>query len=168
MNVKQRLEKAGATPAKLALIGVLSLVLVGVIIMQLPEATSGLSTPETPAQLANTKKTEKKDSSDGRKKQQLRPWPNSNLATTLANNPFAQPNWAMVGEVADPTAAVATADVPGDLAELQEQGASIVVIGAGRKLAEIGDQRFDVGDILEGYRVTDITTQGILLDKLEQ
>ena len=38
MNFKARLEKAGATPAKLALIGVLSVVLIVVIVVQLPES----------------------------------------------------------------------------------------------------------------------------------
>jgi hypothetical protein len=88
---KQRLEKAGATPGKLALIGVLSLVLVGVILLQLPstvETTAGTTSIESPQQQTNSTETDTPTASNENKQPEIRPWPKSDLAKTLANNPF--------------------------------------------------------------------------------
>ena len=166
MNLKQQLERMGATPGKLALIGLLSTVLVAVIVKQLPKGeTESLHTSSTaiPQQLAQTAEADPKDVNS--KPDHLREkttWPVVKLSEALACDPFEPPTWAVQEQRIDTT----ESGQHGVLADLQKKGASIVVISAGRKSAKIGPQRIHVGDILEGYQVTDITTQGILLDKL--
>lgn len=165
---KQQLEKMGVTPGKLALIGVLSLVLVGVIVMQLPEgdptqvAAHAASSPAPSG--AKTKQqvsTPTNATIANKETKELQPWPQADLSELLSRDPFALPTWAVQEKEA------AAKQQPSELVELQKQGASIVMITKDGKSATIGDQKVRIGDVLEGYRVTDITSQGIVLDKLE-
>ena len=159
--------KLGATPGKLALVGVLAVVLVLVIMAQMPTDSApvnlSLNRVAVDSQVAPVNKNEKKiaaDKSDSKPQQEAREWPRKNLATALAHDPFALPTWK------DRPEALANNNSPGLLATLQEQGASILMIGTTEKSATIGDQRVQVGDILDGYKITDITDEGIVLDKL--
>ena len=171
MRHMQTKDKLGATRGKLALVGLLALTLVGVVVKQLPESPpERASLEQTSAQAKGNSETSlaSADSENrtllitdkGREQSPL--WPESNLAETLANNPFALPSWAKQEKLVE----VEESSQTSDLAELQEQGATIVVIANGEKSATIGENRYFVGDVLAGFRVTDITTQGILLDKL--
>jgi len=155
--------KLGVTRGKLALVAVLSVVLVVVIVQQLPE---GAAQPDETAAAAaelrptNTKSEAAIATSNAKSNADMRPWPTSDVATAIANDPFALPEWV------DRPEAVQN-DNANLLADLQEQGASIVMIGTGEKSARVGDHRVRVGDVLDGYRITDITDQGIVLDKLD-
>ncbi len=158
----------GATPGKLALVGVLVVVLALVIVKQLPEGKP----VNIAAQHAKNNKANNTQAVVTTKKQgKLAPWPEIKLLKTLASNPFAPPSWDV--EKHKKNAVVATRDAPGELAALKEQGTSIVVIsqagekGKEKKTATIGETKYQVGDILEGYQITDITTLGIHLNKLD-
>ncbi len=159
----------GATPGKLALVGVLIVVLALVIVKQLPEGKPG----NIAAQQAKKQKTSSTQAvvTTTKKQGKLAPWPEMKLSETLTSNPFAPPSWDV--EKHKKNAVVATSDAPGELAALKEQGASIVVIsqagekGKEKKTATIGETKYQVGDILEGYQITDITTRGIHLNKLD-
>jgi len=167
VSFQQRLDNVGATPGKLALIGVLVLVLIVVIVKQQPESVP-VSVRESPitTEQQTTKRTRVSPSSlpekDSQNESERTSWPEINFSETLASDPFTPPSWA----VQESRTVLSTSDDPGELAELQQQGASIVVIGQKEKSARIGEQRLVVGDILDGYQVTDITTQGIFLNKL--
>lgn len=167
MSYKKQLEKMGATPGKLALIGLLSLVLVGVVAKQLPEGTAQTASKPSAPVSTSRKVAQKLSTQDSpeepERENELTPWPEIDLTKTLAIDPFATPAW--VAKKEQPT--TTPLNVTGVLADLQQQGASIVVITAEDKSATIGEQNVHVGDILEGYRVTDITAQGILLNKYD-
>lgn len=165
---KQQLEKMGATPSKLALIGILSVVLVGVIVMQLPDenaastvANDAPSRAPSGAQARQQVSTPANVTIANKETKELQPWPQADLSELLSNDPFALPTWAVQEKEA------AAKQQPSELVELQKQGASIVMITKDGKTATIGDQKVRIGDVLKGYRITDITTQGIVLDKLE-
>jgi len=170
VSYKKQLEKMGATPGKLAIVGVLTLVLVMVIAKQFPESTPGNT--ELSRAVVSQAKAEKASTNNlttnNLTAKKLSPeskfpvWPDMNLAETLASDPFATPSWA----IRKNPIVVATDNSREELLALQEQGASIVVIGKATKSATIGEQKIYIGDLLEGYRVTDITTNGIFLDKL--
>ena len=95
---------------------------------------------------------------------ELPAWPEVDFAESLASNPFALPSWAVR---AKPLGTVTQEFASRELAELKEQGATIIVIGSEKKTATIGEEKYHVGDALEGFRVTDITTHGIVLNKLD-
>lgn len=165
---KQQLEKMGATPGKLALVGILSLVLVGVIVMQLPKSNpSPVATQAAPSRAPSRAKAKQPVSTPAnatvanKQTREPQPWPQTDLSELLSRDPFALPTWAVQEKEA------AAKQQPSELVELQKQGASIVMITKDGKSATIGDQKVSVGDVLEGYRITDITSQGIILDKLE-
>jgi|GEM_PF-6244689 len=151
----------GATPGKLALVGMLAAVLGMVIVKQLPQHEShqqGATTAHK--RFHHEKNRPEKNSEVTIPAQKQNAWPSGDLAVALVNNPFQLPTWAA-------TKPRITAERPaGQLAKLQQQGASIVVIGTEQKSATIGEQRVHVGDILEGYQITDITSQGVVLNKL--
>ncbi|NOZ41147.1 MAG: hypothetical protein GXP24_13110 [Planctomycetes bacterium] len=167
MSFQQGLDNIGATPGKLALIGVLVLVLIVVVVKQQSESVPENASTNSPSATLQTAKipavspagmTEK----DSQNENERASWPEINFSETLASDPFTPPSWA----AQESLTVVTTSDDPGELAELQLQGASIVVIGQEEKSARIGEQKLVVGDILDGYQVTDITTQGIFLNKL--
>ena len=151
----------GATPGKLALIGVLAVVLAIVIVRQLPDRTKK-NLAAQPAANASSQKTENDDTVDSEKRD-LPPWPEFNFTKTIAHDPFAQPSWIAQEESGQRT----NHDDSVELAALQQQGASIVLIAEDRKLATIGKRKIGVGDLVEGYTITDITTDGIILNKLD-
>lgn len=163
MSLKQTLEKHGATPGKLALVGVLCLVLVVVVVRQLPESAPSVPRAVAAKPQGQPKGESKPSPQKTKEKKELPAWPQKTLHDALASNPFKLPVWARQLE----TEAVASGAELGDLLEIQQQGASVVVIGDAVKSASVGEQTYYVGDVLEGYRVVDITTQGILLDKID-
>lgn len=166
MNNPGHFEKLGATPGKLALIAVLSIVLIVVVVQQFP----GRGSMQTPASSSKatvqSKAVDNSSVPDTGKQTNIsekasRPWPQPDLPSLVTSDPFVIPDWAKENRVSN------VAQQPARLQELQEQGASIVVIAAEEKSARIGEQRVSVGDVVEGYRITDITTRGVILNKLE-
>jgi len=167
VSYQQQLRKMGATPGKLALVGVLSLILIAVIAMQMPASVADVplgrtSTSKSP-KIRGIRNDTAAQTEASTIETKTHAWPKVDLAATLAIDPFAKPSWTRK-QVLKPSESKST---PSILAELRKQGASIVVIAADGKSAKIGDQNVYIGDILEGYQVTYITTQGVLLNKFE-
>jgi len=164
--------KIGATPGKLALVATLAVVLVAVIVSQLP----GESDPEANAlrragASASLKKgparSDKKDPALAGKNQQRQDkqiWPELALEEALAHDPFAKPAW-LSGGVEEETKPEVDLSREKSLVlqKMQQEGASIVVISDKNKVAEIGAQWLRVGDVVDGYLITDITPEGVVL-----
>ena len=170
MSQQKRLEKIGATPGKLALIAVLACVLVFVIVSQLPSQNTP-SQPSVKRKQNSAATAEQNDPPENNtvdqqnkvvRKQPAAPWPQLQMSDLLQTDPFKKPKWATQSN----EALQQTQDAGVELAELQKQGASVVMITSKGKSATIGDRDVHVGDILKGYRITDITAQGIVLHKL--
>ncbi len=170
MSKQKQADKIGATPAKLALVALLAVVLIVVIVRQLPNDTP----PAARAQVATSAPSKAEDETGTvaelttdpettpvQQTENTPPWPETDLSELLAYDPFATPAWAIAPE-SDSDAKQAS-----KLDELQKQGVSIVMIAEEAKTATIGERRVRIGDVLEGYRITDITSKGVLLDKLD-
>lgn len=171
MTTQNKLQSIGATPGKLALIAVLSLVLVAVIFRQLPSRqatpqTTPVAAKEVPQRNAQVvaQQTSPEPSATDAKQQPKQTWPEAKLEDFLTHDPFRTPAWAL--RKPEPTRTADTEE-SSRLDELQKQGVSIVMIAEEAKSARIGDYRVHVGDVLEGYQITDITSQGVVLNKLE-
>lgn len=158
-----QLEKMGATPGKLALIAVLASVLVFVIVRQLPSRGSGQSSStqvQAHARATEEVSQEPQQALVTESEEAELPWPPLDMIELLAIDPFSTPSWAVQPETdADQTEAT-------DLVQLQKQGVSVVMITEEGKTASIGERNVHVGDVLEGYQITDITAQGIVVHKL--
>jgi len=162
------LERNGATPGKLALIGVLALILGYVIISQLPgkkPAAIALNVAPSPDSTASTPQPAQSGTAVTAER---KAWPKIKLSQAVAHDPFAAPSWAQsslppvqANNNGQPVASAANAlDV---LEKLQESGATAVVMVDGERLALVGDAQLRVGDRLKGFRVVDITQSGVVL-----
>ncbi|MCH2114019.1 MAG: hypothetical protein MK171_03785 [Pirellulales bacterium] len=172
MNQPGTFKKNGATPAKLALVGVLGVVFLAVVVPQMRGKPSGMAPADSP----RTKKVKGKEqvgqqSEAGVRLEadaspNLREWSKILLEQVVSYDPLAAPDW-YVKAAAVPEAAQLKDDRDEAnalaLAELEKQGASIVVIANQQRMATIGTQRVKVGDLIKGYQVSSITTEGIVL-----
>lgn len=162
------LERNGATPGKLALIGVLALILGYVIISQLPGKKPAAISLRTAPPLAGVASPQTNQADPLTKAPQRKAWPKLEVSQAVVHDPFAAPPWAQSSLPPLPQASsgqpVASSSNSVDvLAELKESGATAVVMVNGERLALVGDARLRVGDRLKGFRVVDITQAGVVL-----
>ncbi len=94
-------------------------------------------------------------------------WPTMSLPEAARNDPFGKPGWALseTAPEAKPAALVTTmVSAKVSPQQLQDAGTSMIVISGGEKIATIGDLEVRIGDTVCGYKVVDITPQGVVLD----
>lgn len=95
-------------------------------------------------------------------------WPDMPIEVATRNDPFAKPQWAILRKEPQTVVASSTGAVnagPATREELMEQGATMIVISGDRKVATIGGQEVTVGDFLGEYQVLDITKAGVILSE---
>ena len=170
------MKRVGATPGKLALIGVLAVILAYVVISQLPNGSSSAAKPDppsrrTPRRGANATTVE--ITKPAALATEREAWPQPDLKQAVANDPFARPLWARVAQgqgSESPTnrsmaqLAQAAEDAKAEaLAKLRAEGATMIVVLDGKPLALVGERQIRIGDRLEGFYVQDITASGIVL-----
>jgi hypothetical protein len=166
------LARSGATPGKLAAVGVLGVVLVLVLwnnlapsrptpaSKPLPDASPAKAEKQpTPVVAAKEPKLEKK---------MPRKWPKLSLDDVVKHDPFAMPMWYLTARAEEQGTAVGSlARSAQVLEELKKQQTRIVVISGEERIATIGDLSFRVGDMIEGFEVTAITTDGVVLTEVD-
>ncbi len=181
MTIVTKKDRFGASRGKLALVGVLVVVLVAVIVMQLPSSTNNDNVPTAAVtDLPGWEGDVSADAASGPPAPQTAPvekppqkWPELSMEVIVARDPLAAPPWYLSALELDqskeqsdgnlaPTEESADALV---LADLQQAGATIVLIAGGKRIATIGERQLRIGDRIEGYQVSDITDQGVILTK---
>ena len=178
--------KVGATPGKLVLIAVLAVVFLSVLLFQL----TAREEPPAPQENADasgrshTRPTENGRSvptlppDNGDVLKQDRQWPKIALEEVLQHDPFALPGALL--PPAKPSSANTAHEVPNKvrrqelqrqreqaLAAIREQGVQMVFLGKEEQVAIIGGRRVRIGDLFEGFRVTDIGSDGVTLSEQE-
>ena len=166
--------KVGATPAKLALVGLLSIVLIAVLAPKFMggPAPAAVAEAETPSDANSGVELETEIASP----------------TTAAASPFgafaSDPSWPQmkIEEITkfDPLATAAWAAPAPDVAATAERehgeeqlnqlrnAQNAIIITAGEKrIARIGEYEFQVGDTVGEFKITDITSAGVVLSKIE-
>jgi hypothetical protein len=164
-------QRIGATPRKLALVGVLGAVLTYVVVRPLLERhppVELVTPPPTTAPAATSKSAPPAGKMAEPGLLAVKPWPQPDLERVATHDPFAVPGWARpavsVVEVAGKTSGgTATNQRVETIAKLRELGAAVIVEVGGEPLALVGEHQLRVGDLLEGYRVKAITESGIVL-----
>ncbi len=87
------------------------------------------------------------------------------MNSSLSYDPLTAPDWF----VTEHDAAPLVVDVEGQeqkeqaLQKLLEQEAQAIVFSGNEKRASIGNQSVRIGDMINGFRITDITREGIVL-----
>jgi hypothetical protein len=169
--------KAGASPAKLALIAILALALIGVIAsnftssgepaaeshsaQEVPRAgtapSTATSTPAARVAQAETANPLGDFAAD-------ESWPEPAMREVTRFDPFAAPEWAVAasGEQAADEEVSAK-----QLNELLSSKDAIIFMSGDKRVARIGKMEFRVGDVIGHYKISDITSQGVVLSEAQ-
>lgn len=181
------LRKLGLTPTKAALIAVLGVVMIGVWGPQIYKALSNrkpvVASRKTLTPRPATTTPSRANSPDlvGLESAVLpartvapaattieatrREAPELTLADALVYDPFLTPEWSPDYRPisADEEQAAEPAVVESALAALLEQGVGMVLLGDGETAATIGERTVRVGDEIDGFRVVEISDNGVVL-----
>jgi hypothetical protein len=173
MSQKQTM-KVGATPGKLALIGILAVVMVIVIASNWPSAAAPLA-DETPlaaepsaqappaASEATTDSPEASPASPFGEFAEDRHWPELPLKEVTEFDPFAISKWAAPSVGVDGAPALNETQIN----ELLAAENAIIFVSGDKRIARIGDQEFQVGDVLGRFKITDISSKGVVLSEVQ-
>jgi len=171
-NKKKKKNKwGGATRGQLALIGVLLVVLACVIGAQLTggsdEPSSAARKKRTRTRAANVAAASSQEESAEQAEE--RTWPEYGVGQLIAFDPLARTDWyldAIEVQANQAEGALVKKVVEKlELNKLQESGTNIVLIDDQHRIATVGEQRIRVGDKIDGYQVSEITDQGVVLKK---
>ncbi|MDZ4659264.1 MAG: hypothetical protein SH868_16955 [Bythopirellula sp.] len=171
MTERNWLERHGATPSKLATVGILAAVLGFVIWNQVSSGAKPAVAKKSPERTAPQTQGVVQAASasapvtmQGQTPAETRQWPKLKLEKVVKNDPFAMPMWYLMAQAEDTGSKagslVRSAQV---LEELKKQQTKIVVITEEDRVATIGEQSFRVGDMIEGFQISEITRSGIVL-----
>ncbi len=166
-------DRVGATRGKLALVGVLAAALVCVLAVnfggqgdgddasQAAEAAAP-ATGELAVDELAASATEPGANPFG-KFAQDDDWPKPALDKLVGFDPMAAPAWIAPVE----RAAIAETGEAGatSLEELRNAASAIIFIADGQRVARIGTQDYHVGDFVGPYRITEISSAGIVLSE---
>jgi len=169
----------GATRGKLALVAVLAVVFVGTIASQFTSSSSIAAKPSTnraqdakgPHTAHDTKTIPETSAEKIPKSSDTKPWPHLSIDQIVAFDPLAKPYWYLaatnsMNPAEQEESLVDTQEEnPLILAELQQQGTTMILITNNQRIATIGGQELRVGDRIQGYQVSDITARGVVLTK---
>ena len=165
--------KTGATPGKLLVAAVLAVVLIVVVVVQSgddddpaiqPRAVRKAARPVANKPVAAPSSAEAAETAVA----ETRVWPEFSRELVAQHDPFRLPQplqSARTLSAAD--AADGSSRQAGVLDELRREGVAFVVLSDSERVAMIGDRQVKVGDVLEGFRVAEINSDGIVLVEIE-
>jgi hypothetical protein len=160
-------DRVGATRGKLALVGVLAVVLVYVLASNFggasPEAVpaADAASPEQaiPGAAASAPVAVAGASPFGEFAED-HDWPKPSLDKLISFDPLGAPPWIAVVERVEIGSGESDAK---SLEELRNAASAIIFIADGQRVARIGSQNYRVGDLVGPYQITEITSAGIVL-----
>jgi hypothetical protein len=192
MSQPQEKPNAAADRRKLVLVAVLAVILVVVLIVQFggdssakqagPQNDAGKDQASAPNKASATPKTHNAKKAPTAQRNSQR-WSILDLADVLGYDPFA--NLPALADQQEPT------DTPPDsqrqqkpagpseemlrrraeqeqaLDRLRQEGVTIFVGSGNDRVAVVGSETIEVGDLLDGFRVIAIEPDGVVLEQLE-
>jgi hypothetical protein len=170
-----RRDRVGATRGKLALVGVLALVLVYVLVSNFgSRAGDGPAVPveakaaplgANPAAAASEEAASAAavGANPFGEFAENRDWPKVSLDKLIRFDPFAAPTWVDPAERMTTTGAEKP-ETP-SLEELRGAASAIIIVANGHRVARIGSQDYHVGDFVGPYQITNISSAGIVLSE---
>lgn len=171
MSRKPR-NKIGATPAKLAVVGVLAIVLVGVLASNWTGAAAESAAPESSPEDADAEEVIAETMPKGAAATSPfgefavdEIWPNLPLTIATKFDPLATAAWA--APAPDIEAIAERQHGEEQLKELRNAQNAIIITSGERRMARIGEHEFQVGDVVGGFRITDISSAGVVLSEID-
>jgi hypothetical protein len=175
MSRQQPQARLGATPGKLALIGVLAVVLIGVIASNWPSAApasdevAGETTDVSPMfnsvadALAATPGAPAPGDPFGEFASDA-DWPELPLKEVTRHDPFAAAAWAVRPDALDEAEEEYSEEQINELLSAQN---AIILMTGDRRIARIGSQEFEVGDVYGHFKIVEISARGVVLSEAE-
>jgi hypothetical protein len=178
MSRQQARHVAGATPAKLALIGILTLVLIGVVASNWPKsaATDEAEAAETGTSAASPDAAAPAVSATGAPADQTETptspfgefvtddnWPETPLGEVTKFDPLAVSDWALPPEAQQKAEKYDAVQIK----ELLKAENAIIFMAGDTRVARIGTREFRVGDVVGGFKISDISSRGVVLSEVE-
>ena len=159
-------KSAGATRGQIALVGVLAVILVGVVANNLrgpaegpsaaiPAVVPATNGPDSPALVAN------KPAADGSPFGEFAvdaDWPAPSLDQLINFDPFAPPASVAAVEQGNDSA-------NDSLSNLKQAQDAIIFVAGDQRVARIGETEYHVGDAVGRFRITEISSAGIVLSE---
>jgi hypothetical protein len=90
-------------------------------------------------------------------------WPEAPLKEVTEYDPFAISKWAALAVGVDGAPALDQEQIN----ELLAAENAIILVSGDRRIARIGDQEFQVGDVLGRFKITDISSKGVVLSEAQ-
>lgn len=168
---RQPRKKSSATPAQLALVGILSLVLVGVLASQWLGGDPPAIEPTSAAE-QNDRSTQTEDAHVAVTGQSPfgvyavdEPWPAIDADQASQFDPLATPAWA---HAAPDVVTLADQKYSEEkLNELRNATNTIILTAGSKRIARIGKHEYQVGDTIGDFEITDISSAGVVLSKID-
>ena len=178
------LKRNGMTTGRLALIGVLAVVLVVVLICQFGGRDGTTAAKRKPrARTATGRGASAGKGASGKTgskpvptHRKAKPWPVFQAHEVAAFNPFRVPHRLLTPQPVAPSGAAQPAELAqraasqeaeakrlDAVAALQSMGVEMIVSGYGGEVAIIGSRVVRVGDLIQGFRVKEIDVDGVTL-----
>lgn len=154
-----KLKSAGATRGQLVLVGVLAVILIGVIANNLRGSAEEPSAP-LPAIVPATSGP----ASPGTKGSPFgefavdADWPEPSLEQLIKFDPLAPPAAIAGGELGSDS-------TNNSLSKLQQAQDAIIFVSGDQRVARIGETEYHVGDAVGRFRITEISSAGIVLSE---
>ena len=187
MASRNKKSSAGLTPLKAVAIGVLSVALLVVIVMQFGDKNKRVARQPRGSRTRSTQETSstpaEQTSSVSTPTRAAGSWPEFNISNVVASNPFKLPAMlapkveAATTLTATQEAAVAELNVAAAeeaedhelrlrqaefMASLRSKGVDMILRSPRGSVARIGDLSLRVGDVHEGLRVAEISDGGVV------
>jgi hypothetical protein len=166
-------DRIGASRGKLALVGVLAVVLVYVLASNLggadgasdaePTQAAEAAAPIGSASAANASAPTSDEGGPFGEFAEDHDWPKPSPDQLTAFDPMEAPPWMAPIELA--AAAESGGEGAASLEELRNAQSAIIFIADGKRVARIGSQDYHVGDFVGPYQITDISSAGIVLSE---
>ena len=169
---RQPRKKSGATPTQLALVGILSLVLIGVLASQwmggeapaIELAAAADSHGAMPTKAEETPVTPAGQSPFGAYAAD-EPWPALNVDEASEFDPLKTPEWAHAAP--DVEALAEQKHSEEKLNELRNATNTIIITAGDKRIARIGKHEYQVGDTIGDFEITDISSAGVVLSEVD-
>ncbi len=172
---RSKRDLVGATRGKLALAAVLAVVLAWVLasnfrgepVEAAPEPSvmdAAAVSPQAPPDPAGAPSPSDAKASPFAEFAADNDWPEVSLERLVRFDPLKQPEWLAPPRAADEATARETEQT---IQDLQQATNAIIFVSGGERVAHIGAHEYRVGDMVGEYRITDISSAGIVLSPPE-
>ena len=120
------------------------------------------------ADTANAPKPIQRAARQAKTEQRAKKWPEIDLDTVLEHDPFYSQRLVASDskEVEQADSAAKREQEMAELAFLRQKGVAMILQNNAGVVAAVGDRTLKIGDVIDGYRVVEIGSDGVVLEPM--